>query len=153
MKLISEPPGYFAGGEILYGGNPIIGNGFYVEPTIARVKNDWEIVQKETFAPILYIIEFDDIENSINPIDPHKTKSSILCLENSHNLTGGQPLGPTQISELSDFGRKFCENFGEFFRKFRKKPQTFLHKNLKIREYKMTPNYLGFGSQIYSGIL
>jgi aldehyde dehydrogenase (NAD+) len=54
-----------AGGEILYGGNPIIGNGFYVEPTIARVKNDWEIVQKETFAPILYIIEFDDIDEAI----------------------------------------------------------------------------------------
>ena len=54
-----------AGGEILYGGNPIIGNGFYVEPTIARVKNDWEIVQNETFAPILYIIEFDDIDEAI----------------------------------------------------------------------------------------
>ncbi len=55
-------------------------------------------------------IEFDDIENSINPIDPHKTKSSILCLENTHNLTGGQPLSPTQISELSNFGRKFNLN-------------------------------------------
>ena len=52
-------------------------------------------------------IEFNDIENAINPIDPHKTKSSILCLENTHNMTGGQPLSPTQISELSDFGRSF----------------------------------------------
>jgi aldehyde dehydrogenase (NAD+) len=54
-----------AGGEILYGGNPITGNGFYVEPTIVRVKNDWKIVQNETFAPILYIIEFDDIDEAI----------------------------------------------------------------------------------------
>ena len=54
-----------AGGEILYGGNSINGAGFYVEPTIARVKNDWDIVQNETFAPILYIIDFDDINEAI----------------------------------------------------------------------------------------
>ena len=54
-----------SGGKILYGGNPITGDGFYVEPTIARVQNDWEIVQNETFAPILYIIEYDDINEAI----------------------------------------------------------------------------------------
>ncbi len=53
------------GGEILYGGNPITGDGFFVEPTIARVQNDWNIVQNETFAPILYIIEYDDINEAI----------------------------------------------------------------------------------------
>ena len=53
------------GGEILYGGNLIAGDGFYVEPTIARVQNDWDIVQNETFAPILYIIEYDDINEAI----------------------------------------------------------------------------------------
>ena len=54
-----------AGGEILYGGHPIKGDGFFVEPTIARVKNDWEIVQNETFAPILYIIEFDELNDAL----------------------------------------------------------------------------------------
>ena len=54
-----------AGGEILYGGKPIAGTGFYVEPTIARVKNDWDIVQNETFAPILYIIEFEDLDEAL----------------------------------------------------------------------------------------
>jgi len=54
-----------AGGEILYGGKPIAGSGFYVEPTIARVKNDWDIVQNETFAPILYIIEFEELDEAL----------------------------------------------------------------------------------------
>ena len=54
-----------AGGEILYGGKPIAGTGFYVEPTIARVKNDWDIVQNETFAPILYIIEFEELDEAL----------------------------------------------------------------------------------------
>jgi len=54
-----------AGGEILYGGKPIEGTGFYVEPTIARVKNDWDIVQNETFAPILYIIEFEELDEAL----------------------------------------------------------------------------------------
>jgi len=54
-----------AAGEILYGGKPIAGTGFYVEPTIARVKNDWDIVQDETFAPILYIIEFEELDEAL----------------------------------------------------------------------------------------
>ena len=54
-----------AGGEIIYGGKPIAGTGFYVEPTIARVKNDWDIVQNETFAPILYIIEFEELGTAL----------------------------------------------------------------------------------------
>lgn len=54
-----------AGGEIVYGGKPIAGTGFYVEPTIARVKNDWDIVQNETFAPILYIIEFEELGEAL----------------------------------------------------------------------------------------
>ena len=54
-----------AGGEIVYGGKPIAGTGFYVEPTIAQVKNDWDIVQNETFAPILYIIEFEELGEAL----------------------------------------------------------------------------------------
>jgi aldehyde dehydrogenase (NAD+) len=50
------------GGEILYGGEPLGGaeypGGHYVRPCIAAVRNEYEIVQEETFAPILYIIEY-----------------------------------------------------------------------------------------------
>ncbi len=54
------------GGEILYGGNIIKSDGYFVEPTIVKAKNEWEIVQNETFAPILYIITYKDIEDAIN---------------------------------------------------------------------------------------
>jgi len=36
-----------------------------VKPTIVKAKNDWEIVQKETFAPILYIITFKTLEEAL----------------------------------------------------------------------------------------
>ena len=54
------------GGEILYGGNVLDHNGFYVEPTIVKAQNEWKIVQNETFAPILYIITFKTIEEAID---------------------------------------------------------------------------------------
>ncbi len=54
------------GGEILYGGNVLDRDGFYVEPTIVKAQNEWEIVQNETFAPILYIITFKTIEEAID---------------------------------------------------------------------------------------
>lgn len=50
------------GGEILYGGEPLSGpdypGGHYVKPCIAAAKNEFAIVQEETFAPILYIIGY-----------------------------------------------------------------------------------------------
>ena len=50
------------GGEILYGGEPLDGpdypGGHYVKPCIAAAKNEFDIVQEETFAPILYIIGY-----------------------------------------------------------------------------------------------
>ena len=53
------------GGEILHGGHIVEGNGYFVEPTIAMVKNDWSIVQDETFAPILYIIKYNKLQDAI----------------------------------------------------------------------------------------
>jgi len=54
-----------AGGEILYGGKAIDKPGFFVEPTIVKAQNHWDIVQHETFAPILYIITFKTIEEAV----------------------------------------------------------------------------------------
>jgi aldehyde dehydrogenase (NAD+) len=53
------------GGEILTGGHRIDRQGNFVEPTIIKVKNEWQIVQSETFAPILYIIPFSDLDDAI----------------------------------------------------------------------------------------
>jgi aldehyde dehydrogenase (NAD+) len=50
------------GGEILYGGEPLEGEahpgGLYVTPCIASAENHYQVVQDETFAPILYIIGY-----------------------------------------------------------------------------------------------
>jgi aldehyde dehydrogenase (NAD+) len=54
-----------AGGEILCGGQRLPGPGNFVQPTIARVSNDWPIVQNETFAPILYWITCDSLDHAI----------------------------------------------------------------------------------------
>ena len=53
------------GGEVLYGGDVLNQDGFYVLPTIVRAKNHYEIVQEETFAPILYLISYDTIKDAI----------------------------------------------------------------------------------------
>jgi aldehyde dehydrogenase (NAD+) len=61
-KVVAE------GGEILYGGAVLDGDeypgGRYVQPCIASAKNSFEIVQDETFAPILYIIEYGSADAS-----------------------------------------------------------------------------------------
>jgi aldehyde dehydrogenase (NAD+) len=53
------------GGEIVTGGHVIERDGFYVEPTIVRIGAQAPIVQSETFAPILYVIGFDTLEEAI----------------------------------------------------------------------------------------
>ncbi len=54
------------GGEVVVGGNPLpdIGPQF-VEPTIVKMPGQTDIVREETFAPILYILEFDSIEEAL----------------------------------------------------------------------------------------
>jgi len=54
-----------AGGEVLTGGQVLRGSGNFVEPAIVRAHNDWPIVQTETFAPILYLIPVDSLEEAI----------------------------------------------------------------------------------------
>jgi aldehyde dehydrogenase (NAD+) len=56
------------GGTILTGGQPVdtgLG-GWFVEPTIVEIGRDAEIVQEETFAPILYVIEAEDVEDAVS---------------------------------------------------------------------------------------
>ncbi len=56
------------GGEVLYGGEPLEGaeypGGHWVRPCIAAVQNEFDIVQEETFAPILYIIGYGSSDAS-----------------------------------------------------------------------------------------
>lgn len=54
-----------AGGEVLYGGESLDRPGFYVTPCIAKASNDYQIVQDETFAPILYLIPYRELDEAI----------------------------------------------------------------------------------------
>jgi delta 1-pyrroline-5-carboxylate dehydrogenase len=56
-----------AGGAVVCGGNASGGPGFFVEPAIVRnARNDWPVVQRETFAPILYVIRCRDLQEAIS---------------------------------------------------------------------------------------
>lgn len=59
------------GGKILVEGGVLSGEGFesgcYVIPAIVEADNSFEIVQEETFAPILYLLKYSDgVENAIS---------------------------------------------------------------------------------------
>ncbi len=54
-----------AGGELLCGGERIDGPGNFMTPAIAVADNDWEIVRRETFGPLLYLIPFDTLDQAI----------------------------------------------------------------------------------------
>ena len=55
-----------AGGQIVCGGRVRAGPGHYVEPTIvAGVAPDAAVVQRETFAPILYVLPFETVDDAI----------------------------------------------------------------------------------------
>ncbi|MBX9766628.1 MAG: aldehyde dehydrogenase family protein, partial [Bdellovibrionales bacterium] len=58
------------GGKILYGGEVLMGAGYesgcYVKPALVEAKNDFKIVQDETFAPILYLLKYEGtVEDAI----------------------------------------------------------------------------------------
>ncbi len=74
------------GGKFVVQGGSLTGKGFesgcYVKPCIAEVTNDMQIVQHETFAPILYLIKYKTIEEAIalqNNV-PQGLSSSIFTL-------------------------------------------------------------------------
>jgi len=54
------------GGKVIYGGKRLPDHGEqFVEPTIVKMPAQTEIVHIETFAPILYLLEYEDIEEAI----------------------------------------------------------------------------------------
>jgi aldehyde dehydrogenase (NAD+) len=58
------------GGNIIVKGGVLDGKGFesgcYVRPAIAEVQPSFEIVQQETFAPILYLMRYSTLEEAIS---------------------------------------------------------------------------------------
>ena len=58
------------GGKIVVPGGVLSGDeyrsGCYVKPSLVEAENKFDVVQKETFAPILYLMKYDDLEGAIN---------------------------------------------------------------------------------------
>jgi aldehyde dehydrogenase (NAD+) len=57
------------GGQLLFGGDVLSGGlfdaGTYVTPCICEAKANFPIVHEETFAPILYLIQYETLEEAI----------------------------------------------------------------------------------------
>ena len=94
--LIDEPAyeGYAAalekaranGGEVLTGGERVLlgeaPDAYYVQPALVRMPTQSDIVQAETFAPILYVLTYDDFDEALamhNDV-PQGLSSSIFTM-------------------------------------------------------------------------
>lgn len=64
LKVVEEQ-----GGKVVVPGGVLEGSGYesgcYVKPAIFEVKKEYEVVQQETFAPILYLLKYGSIEEAI----------------------------------------------------------------------------------------
>jgi len=52
------------GGEVIFGGERM--TGCFVQPTLVRARADMPILKEEIFAPILYLVEFDALDEAIH---------------------------------------------------------------------------------------
>jgi aldehyde dehydrogenase (NAD+) len=74
------------GGNFVVEGGVLEGAGFesgcYVKPCIAEAENNYQIVQHETFAPILYLMKYNTLEEAITLQNgvPQGLSSSIMTL-------------------------------------------------------------------------
>ena len=73
-----------AGGELVVGGERVLADeapdAYYVQPTVVRMKEQSEVVHTETFAPLLYVMAYDDLDEAIalNNAVPQGLSSSIF---------------------------------------------------------------------------
>jgi aldehyde dehydrogenase (NAD+) len=79
------------GGKVLYGGERLRlpgaeAGGNFVKPAIVRAENHYATVQKETFAPILYVIRVADVEQAIRAHNdvPQGLSSAIFTRDVRH---------------------------------------------------------------------
>jgi aldehyde dehydrogenase (NAD+) len=74
------------GGKILSGGHIVKQPGFFVEPTIIEAENHWEVVQRETFSPILYVMKYKNLDDAIKMQNESRFGlSSALFTQNIHH--------------------------------------------------------------------
>tara|TARA_B110000263_G_scaffold212926_1_gene196634 strand:- start:3616 stop:5142 length:1527 start_codon:yes stop_codon:yes gene_type:complete len=71
-----------SGGKLHCGGVDLEGEGTFVEPVIIEAENDWNIVQEETFTPILYVMKYKKLSDAISMHNdvPQGLSSSMFTL-------------------------------------------------------------------------
>jgi aldehyde dehydrogenase (NAD+) len=75
-----------AGGEILCGGERVGNKGHFISPIIATAQNEWDIVQDETFGPLLYLIPCKSLDDAIaKQNDVKQGLSSAIFTNNLQN--------------------------------------------------------------------
>ena len=73
-----------AGGRLVTGGRRVLAesapDAYYVEPALLRMDEQAEVVRQETFAPLLYVLPYDEFEEAVvlNNAVPHGLSSSIF---------------------------------------------------------------------------
>jgi aldehyde dehydrogenase (NAD+) len=74
------------GGRVLYGGEAIDGPGFFVQPTLVEALPHMPITCEETFAPILYLFEFDELDEAteLHNAVPQGLSSAIFTTDVRH---------------------------------------------------------------------
>ena len=75
------------GGKVLVEGGVVSGEGYesdcYVKPVIIEAENHFDIVQEETFAPILYVMKYSDIDQAIEMQNSVKQGLSSAIMTNN----------------------------------------------------------------------
>jgi aldehyde dehydrogenase (NAD+) len=82
-------------GEILYGGNRLLDKGpNFIEPTLIKMPKQTPIVCEETFAPIVYLMEYETIDEAIT-IHNGVSQGLSSAIFTTHLLTAEQFLSAT----------------------------------------------------------
>ncbi|SIN50628.1 Probable aldehyde dehydrogenase [Mycobacteroides abscessus subsp. abscessus] len=72
------------GGTVVGGERRELGDGsFYVTPAVVRMPEQSDVVHRETFAPILYVLDYDTLDEAIalNNAVPQGLSSAIFTLD------------------------------------------------------------------------
>ena len=96
-----------AGGELVVGGERVLADeapdAYYVQPTVVRMKEQSEVVHTETFAPLLYVMAYDDLDEAIalNNAVPQGLSSSIFTSDLAEAECSSRRPAPTAASSTS----------------------------------------------------
>jgi aldehyde dehydrogenase (NAD+) len=92
------------GGEVIGGERHDLGHpsAYYVAPAVVRMPSQTEIVHTETFAPILYVLAYDDLDDAIalNNAVPQGLSSAIFTtdMREAERFIDGSDCGITNVN-------------------------------------------------------